>query len=48
MANYLGTPKLNELVGMSFGVFSLLVILAAFAMFWLGEKAEKAFPQEEY
>ncbi|NOZ48313.1 MAG: YeeE/YedE family protein [Chlorobi bacterium] len=47
-AKFLGFPKLNELIGISQGFFALLLIIAAFAMFWLGEKAEKAFPREEY
>jgi len=47
-ANYLGIPKLNEVLGISGGVLALLVVLAAFGMFWVAEKAEKTFPRDEY
>ena len=47
-ANYLGIPKLNEVVGISGGIFAFLMILVALAMFWVAEKAEKAFPRDEY
>ena len=47
-ANYLGIPKLNEVVRISGGIFAFLMILVALAMFWVAEKAEKAFPRDEY
>jgi uncharacterized membrane protein YedE/YeeE len=47
-ANFLGYPKLSSILNISDGVFALLVILAALAMFWIGEWAEKKFPQPEY
>lgn len=47
-ANYLGTPTMNELLDIPRGVFALGLILMAFAMFWVGEWAEKKFPHEEY
>lgn len=47
-ANYLGSPKLNEIFGWSQGFLTLIIILVALAMFWVGEWAEKKFPQEEY
>ena len=47
-ANFLGYPKLSSIMKLSDGVFTLLLILAAFAMFWVGEWAEKKFPQPEY
>ncbi|NOU58976.1 YeeE/YedE thiosulfate transporter family protein [Marinifilum caeruleilacunae] len=47
-ANYLGTPTMNELLDIPRGVFALGLILMAFAMFWVGEWAEKKFPREEY
>lgn len=48
MANYLGAPKLNEVLHWSGGFLTLVIILVAFGMFWVGEWAEKKFPQEEY
>lgn len=47
-ANFLGYPKLSSVLNISDGVFALLVILAALTMFWIGEWAEKKFPQPEY
>lgn len=46
--NFLGYPKLSSALGLSDGVLALLVILAALVMFWVGEWAEKKFPQAEY
>ena len=48
MANYQGAPTINDVLGMSRGAFALILILAALAMFWIGEWAEKKFPREEY
>jgi hypothetical protein len=36
------------MLGMSDGLFALLLILAAFGMFWVADWAEKKFPQKEY
>ncbi len=47
-ANFMGTPKLSQSLGMSDGLLGLLVIIAAAIMFWIGEWAEKKFPQPEY
>ncbi len=47
-AGNMGTPTINELLGMSRGVFGLVLILAAFGMFFVGEWAERKFPREEY
>jgi hypothetical protein len=47
-ANFQGFPKLSSVMGVSDGVFTLLMIVAAAAMFWVGEWAEKKFPQKEY
>ena len=47
-ANFQGYPKISESLGMSDGVLGLLVIVAAIGMFYVGEWAEKKFPQEEY
>lgn len=48
MANYLGEIKLSTQLGLTDGIFTLIMIVAAIAMFWIGEMAEKKFPQEEY
>lgn len=45
---YMGELKLSTQLGITDGVFTLLMILAAVAMFWVGEWAEKKFPQPEY
>ncbi|RUT72994.1 YeeE/YedE thiosulfate transporter family protein [Ancylomarina longa] len=47
-ANFLGTPTMNDIIDLPRGVFALGMILVAFAMFWVGEWAEKKFPREEY
>ena len=47
-ANFNGYPKISESLGMSDGVLGLLVIVMAIGMFWVGEWAEKRFPQKEY
>jgi len=47
-ANFIGTPTMNDLIDVPRGVFALGLILMAFAMFWVGEWAEKKFPREEY
>lgn len=44
---YEGPVKINEWMGLSPGVFALLLIIAAVAMFWLAEKAEKKFPRPD-
>ncbi len=48
MAKFLGYPKISTVLNLSDGVLALLVILAAVGMFWIGEWAEKKFPQPEY
>ena len=48
MAKYLGSPKISESLGMTDGVFALILIIVALAMFWAAEWAEKKFPREEY
>ena len=48
VAGDMGSPKLNQVLGISGGVLALLVILAAAIMFWIGEWAERKFPREEY
>lgn len=47
-ANFIGNPTMNDLIDLPRGVFALGLILVAFAMFWVGEWAEKKFPREEY
>lgn len=46
-SGYKGPVKINEWMGVSAGVFSLLLIVAAVVMFWLAEKAEKRFARPE-
>ena len=48
MANYLGEPKVSEVLGIKDGLFGFLLILAALAMFYVAEWAEKKFPREDY
>ena len=48
MAKSLGALKLSDVLGVSQGLLAFGVSLAALAMFWAGEKAEKMFPQKEY
>lgn len=47
-AENMGTPTINELLGISRGTFGLLLILVALGMFFVGEWAERKFPREEY
>ncbi len=46
-SGYKGPVKINEWMGVSAGVFSLLLIVAAVVMFWLAEKAERRFARPE-
>jgi hypothetical protein len=39
--------KINEIMGISPGLFILLMIIAAILMFWLAEKSEKKFARPE-
>ena len=47
-AKFLGSPKISQSLGLSDGIFALLLILIALAMFTVGEWAERKFPREEY
>ncbi len=47
-AEYLGAPRINEMMGLSQGFFGFLLILAALVMFWAGEWAEKKFARDIY
>jgi hypothetical protein len=46
-AEYKGPVKINEALGMSPGLFTFLLIIAAAAMFWLAEAAEKRFARPD-
>jgi hypothetical protein len=50
MDQFLGSPspKVSKSLGLTDGVFALILIVVALAMFWVAEWAEKKFPQEEY
>jgi hypothetical protein len=48
LAKFLGFPKISEALGLSDGVFALVLIIAALGMFWAAEWAERKFPREEY
>ncbi len=48
LAKFLGSPKISQSLGLSDGIFALLLILIALAMFTVGEWAERKFPGEEY
>jgi hypothetical protein len=40
-ANYRGPVKINEVFGLSPGVFTLMMVVAASFMFWIAERVEK-------
>jgi uncharacterized protein len=44
---YRGPVKINEILGLSPGLFTLLLIAAAAVMFWLAELAEKRFARPD-
>jgi hypothetical protein len=46
-SSYKGPVKIHEILGMSAGTFSLILILAAVVMFWLAEKSELRFARPE-
>jgi len=45
--DYKGPVKINELLGLSPGVFTFLLILAAVIMFWMAELAEKKYARPD-
>ncbi len=45
--SFRGPVKINEVLGLSPGVFTLLLIVAAIAMFWIAEIAEKKFARPD-
>jgi hypothetical protein len=46
-ANFKGPVKINEALGLSPGLFTLLMIVTAAVMFWIAELAEKKFARPE-
>lgn len=48
IAKFLGAPKISETMGLTDGVFALLLIIVALGMFFAAEWAEKKFPREAY
>jgi uncharacterized protein len=46
-SSYQGPVKINEVLGVSPGLFTLLLIIIAVALFWLAEKAEKKFARPD-
>lgn len=46
-AGFRGPVKINELLGLSPGLFTLMLVAAAAAMFWVAELAEKKFARPE-
>lgn len=47
MAEYKGTPKISEVLGVSDGLFLFGLVVIAFGMFWVADWAEKKFPLKE-
>jgi uncharacterized protein len=48
MAKFLGSPKVSTALGLTDGVFALILIIIALGMFRGAEWAEKKFPRAEY
>jgi len=46
-SGYRGPVKINELLGISSSLFTLLLIIVASGMFWLAEKAEQKFARPD-
>lgn len=47
-AKFMGSPVISEMIGTSRGFLTLLVILVALGMFWVGEWAEKKFARDDH
>ncbi len=47
-AKFLGFPIISDMLGSSRGVITLIIILVALGMFWVGEWAEKRFARDDY
>ncbi len=45
--SYKGPAKINEVLGITPGLFTVLLIVAAVAMFWIAELAEKKFARPD-
>jgi len=48
MAKFLGSPKISESLGLTDGVFAIVLIVVALGMFFAAEWAEKKFARKEY
>lgn len=48
LSEFLGSPKISESLGLTDGVFALLLVVMALIMFRIAEWAETKFPREEY
>jgi uncharacterized protein len=48
MAKFLGSPKISATLGLTDGVFALMLVVVALGMFRAAEWAEKKFPRAEY
>jgi len=48
MAKFLGSPKISESLGLTDGVFAIVLIVIALGMFFVAEWAEKKFARKEY
>ena len=48
IAKFLGSPKISDSLGLSDGVFALILIIVALGMFGVAEWAEKKFRREAY
>jgi hypothetical protein len=46
-SSYKGPVKINDALGMSSGLFTFLLVLAAVIMFWFAEMAEKRFARPD-
>lgn len=47
-AGFQGWPRISDSLGISQGMMALVMVIVALSMFWVGEKAEKMFPRDEY
>lgn len=47
LGSYKGPVKIDALLGLSSGVFTLILIVAAVALFWVAELAEKKFSRPD-
>jgi uncharacterized protein len=44
----MGSPKISTIIDLSDGIFALILVVVALAMFYVSEWVEKKFPREEY